>query len=254
VRALWLPEVLGDAGLNFELYPGWQSRGAEFSDIKGVIGHHTGAGSRAALRDLIAKGRSDLPGPLSQLFLDDTGKFTVIASGKSNHAGPGRWKGIISGNSNFIGIEAMNAGTKTDLWEPAQYDAYLRGTAAILKYVNAEEDMFAGHKEWALPVGRKVDPTFDMTMARAGVAILLRDPIWVPSSVISPTTEDPAYSMLQRGAFGPSVRMLQKILGIKVDGDFGPATETAVKTYQQSHGLNADGKVGPATWAILRAK
>ena len=36
-----------------------------------------------------------------------------------------------------------------------------------------------------------------------------------------------------------------------VDGDFGRATEAAVKSFQSDHRLTVDGICGPATWAEL---
>ena len=60
--------------------------------------------------------------------------------------------------------------------------------------------------------------------------------------------------VLKKGSTGPEVEELQKILGIKVDGDFGPATELAVMRYQGQNSLTPDGIVGPKTWAKMTSK
>ena len=64
------------------------------------------------------------------------------------------------------------------------------------------------------------------------------------------------HPMLERGAEGRSVRVLQEALveagyEIDVDGDFGRATEQAVLAFQEANDLDVDGVVGPNTWAAL---
>ena len=44
-----------------------------------------------------------------------------------------------------------------------------------------------------------------------------------------------------------TIRLMQERLGIPADGQFGPATERALKAYQSHHGLVVDGILGPAT-------
>lgn len=57
--------------------------------------------------------------------------------------------------------------------------------------------------------------------------------------------------VLRMGDTGEEVKVLQKALGIKEDGDFGPATKAAVVAFQTKHRLYADGIVGRNTWAKL---
>lgn len=65
---------------------------------------------------------------------------------------------------------------------------------------------------------------------------------------------------LRRGNQGDEVADLQMLLNSKygydleVDGNFGKATESAVKDFQKKHGLTADGVVGPKTWKALGVK
>src|SRR5215210_8914862 len=134
----WLADVLVQAGLNVAEEPGWKNRGrAEVGPIRGVMCHHTAGGAQGNMPSLriIRDGRPDLPGPLSQLGLGRDGTYYVIAAGRCNHAGKGIWKGLVNGNSNFIGIEAENTGSSNDFpWPAVQLDAYHRGVAAILKH------------------------------------------------------------------------------------------------------------------------
>jgi putative chitinase len=48
-------------------------------------------------------------------------------------------------------------------------------------------------------------------------------------------------TVLRRGSKGPEVTRLQTALGIRTDGDFGPATENALRQWQRGAGLNANG-------------
>lgn len=170
--ATWLPKVLRLAGLKVVEYPGWETRGVGEIYPKFVICHHTAgpAGRTAQFEiDLIAQGRPDLSGPLSQMFLARDGTYYVIAAGAGHHAGKGKWKGIANGNTYAIGIEAENDG-KGEVWPQVQMDAYAKGVAWILEHLGRDEQYVCGHKEYALPKGRKPDPNFDMDVFRNRVA------------------------------------------------------------------------------------
>jgi hypothetical protein len=75
----------------------------------------------------------------------------------------------------------------------------------------------------------------------------------VVSSVAPASAAKPRLvGMLRRGSTGANVRYLQTALGgLKVDGQFGPITDRAVRAFQAARGLKVDGIVGPITWAAL---
>ena len=69
-----------------------------------------------------------------------------------------------------------------------------------------------------------------------------------------------ALASFQRGDYGQEVLSIQKRLvelnySIKsIDGDFGPETENAVRSFQTDRGLEVDGIVGSATYRALMNK
>ena len=82
-----------------------------------------------------------------------------------------------------------------------------------------------------------------------------------PEPTEAPVTPTPTPPSLQRGFKGSdAVRAVQKRLkelgyySGSADGDFGPATEAAVKAFQRANGLKDDGKVGKQTLAKMNAK
>lgn len=77
------------------------------------------------------------------------------------------------------------------------------------------------------------------------------------ASFFSKPLPPPAWPVLRQGASGTAVVTLQTRLeawgfrSVAADGNFGPATLAAVKSFQAAHSLVADGVVGALTWAAL---
>ena len=95
--------------------------------------------------------------------------------------------------------------------------------------------------------------------APATIAVVTATPS--PTRTITPVTPSPTPVSLQMGFKGSNeVRALQrrlKALGYyngSIDGDFGAATEKAVREFQKANGLTADGKAGTKTMAKLNSK
>jgi len=253
----WLPEVLAKAGLKVAEQPGWLTRGrGEMGIVKGVMCHHTASGARTGNMPGLAgltngtrrKDGSVLAGPLAQLGLGRDGTFYVIAAGRANHAGAGVFRGITTGNSSFIGIEAENSGFEDDKWPDVQMDAYRRGVAALLARIGANANMCCAHKEYA-PARKPVDPRFDMDDFRARVAAIMAGTGTIRPLI--PATDPGGRPTLRRGGRGEPVKVVQRKVGTEDDGIFGPDTEARVRAFQREKGLVADGIVGPRTWAEI---
>ena len=196
-RALWIADVCRDWGLDVVEVDGWRTRGSTDFAPRALVAHHTAgpaAGDYPSLR-IVRDGRSDLPGPLSQVGLGRTGRVYVVAAGRANHAG-GRydvgWRGV-RGNRERMGIEAESVGTRDD-WTPEQRRAYPLLCAALLDGMGVRDArMLCGHRETAT---NKVDPVaWDMDAMRAQVARHLADgPRRVPTVPTVPPPPKPAPS------------------------------------------------------------
>lgn len=99
-------------------------------------------------------------------------------------------------------------------------------------------------------------PDFDCSLAQGGL------PFWDTKPAPPPHPTDWTEKILQElptvkeNDTGRYVRTVQGLCGargheIKVDGDFGPMTRSAVQAVQASAQIGVDGIVGPHTWPVL---
>ncbi|MFN2636925.1 MAG: N-acetylmuramoyl-L-alanine amidase [Gemmatimonadaceae bacterium] len=142
--------------------PGWESRGhGPQPVVKGVVCHHTaGRDDMHVVRD----GRPGLDGPLSQFWLEHTGRIFVVAAGLCWHNAPSTSPNHT--NSNSLGIEAENDGRSP--WPEVQLDSYRRLCAAICEEFKLPASAVKGHKEVNTA---KPDPhSINMNAFRADVA------------------------------------------------------------------------------------
>ncbi|HEY0640313.1 MAG TPA: peptidoglycan-binding protein [Pseudonocardiaceae bacterium] len=94
------------------------------------------------------------------------------------------------------------------------------------------------------------------TQTRSAVVTFQQRNGLVADGVVGPQTWPVLVTELRQGMSGNHVRAGQVALnqhgyGLAVDGQFGPATDAAVRNFQQRRGLLVDGLVGPATWREL---
>lgn len=167
-----LADACRKSGLKVVEVDGWKGRGhGPMSSVDTIACHHTATSAKAAGNypslGIVRDGRSDLPGPLAQLGLGRDGTVYVIAAGVCYHAGATFEKR--QDNWHAIGIEAEHDGLSP--WPAAQQNAYIRLCAALCEHYGLAADRVLGHKEIATPLGRKVDPNFDMPAFRRDVAL-----------------------------------------------------------------------------------
>lgn len=179
---VWLADVLRAEGLRCDIAEGAFDRGhGDMGDIWGVLCHHTGS-NNASWQSIAYHPTLGLA---SQLYLSQEGVYTLCGVGVAWHAGEGSWPGVgtNNGNQRLIGIEAANDGggkpgkPHRSSWPDKQYNAYVRGVAAILRKLGYKSERAIAHKEWAGATQGKWDPgAITMDLFRADVAAKLKPP------------------------------------------------------------------------------
>ncbi len=183
-----LPRLYRAAGLTVVLIDGWETRGgSNYGPWFGCLHHHTAGriSSRTLTPSLniCINGRTGLAGPLCNVYVGRDKKIYMVAAERANHSGIGDLPGIAAntGNGRLVGFEIENNGVG-ESWD------YLKPTLDTLfavtnDYLGVPRRNLWGHKEYALPAGRKSDPhPFSMGAERDRVAAW-RPPGSVPNFI-----------------------------------------------------------------------
>lgn len=106
--------------------------------------------------------------------------------------------------------------------------------------------------EHHLPVDGVVGPKMWEALGYPAMKEVSEAPAWVGATARKPRLAATTTSTASHvSSVQHPVRLLQRLLGVAVDGEFGPDTLAAVESLQRAHGLEANGIVGPRTWAAL---
>ena len=166
--AIWLhslPDVLRDAGLQVDTFPGWELRARSsggYDKVLAVQCHHT-ASDASPESDMAWMWENSPDEPIGALHLARDGRYTVGCAGATNTSGKGgpltTSGGVIpldSANRYVISIEAANNGVG-EAWPWVQQDAYLRGVRALVRAYGLTfgRGDVSSHEEWT---SRKIDP------------------------------------------------------------------------------------------------
>jgi len=149
--------------------PNFDSRNG--ADIDAIVLHHTGTnngkGDLNHMRNPAAK-------VSAHYMIDNDGKIYQLVDDKKRawHAGPSQLHGKATDvNGRSIGIEIVNDGSGKTPFTDAQYKALIQLTGFLKQEYKVPMENIVGHKDVAVPKGRKSDPAanFDWSRVRKGI-------------------------------------------------------------------------------------
>ncbi len=142
--------------------------------------------------------------------------------------------------------EAARDLSEREPWDLSLGRSRARRRATKLRFVPASSR--ARRLSLGALVALSAGPAAALLDSGGGVAVAGAAPVG-----LDPITTTTHQIVLSAGSEGRQVRLLQRALGIAVDGVYGPETEVAVRRFQSTRGLTVDGIVGAHTSHALAA-
>lgn len=175
----------GVSKVSIELVAGRGSGGWSDDRFVATLGHHIlsrRSQGMTPLLSLVKKGRANLPGPLCNGYGGWDEVARIVCMGWANHPGQGGpvtvEAGVIPANNGrpyLFGWE-FEGGILASDWTDSFREFMGRCHAGTLAWLGRTEKSHLEHKDWARPIGRKVDRLgYDLASARREAATYLGD-------------------------------------------------------------------------------
>ncbi|WP_375759589.1 N-acetylmuramoyl-L-alanine amidase [Corallococcus exercitus] len=141
------------------------------ADIDAIVLHHTGTNKGSADMAWMRNPDSKVS---AHYMLDRDGKIYQLVgdSKRAWHAGKGELHGVPTDvNARSIGIEIVNDGSGKTAFTDAQYKSLTQLVGYLKQEYKVPANNIVGHKDVAVPKGRKDDPAanFDWARLRKGI-------------------------------------------------------------------------------------
>jgi len=143
--------------------PNFNSR--QGNQIEMIVVHHTAIPTTEETVRLFLDSNSRVS---AHYVLGKDGKVIHMVRDEDRawHAGVSRWKGIDNCNDYSIGIEIVNRGDGNDPFTSEQYYTLTELVGRLVSEYGIKKDMVVGHRDIALPPGRKIDPADNFDWSR----------------------------------------------------------------------------------------
>jgi len=145
-------------------------------------------------------------------------------------------------------IAIVLAGLRKEKFTKAQHDA-LKNLCSEIDRSYAHEVSFHGHCEVASKACPVIDYKTTLQLDEFGSLGLEESRDFVLDNILSSNFEE--LPNLQTGSRGQSVKFLQELLFIKIDGIFGAITARAVRAFKKEHNLYPSDIVQSHVWKLL---
>ena len=213
-------------------------------------GHMAYAGSNDMYRNACAYLETIENAKAKGKLVPGVGLFIVEAVSNST---PAKYRGDGLGDATHVGYYVGEKALQdTDKNGKTRWCNTVHSSASRQRVVGGTTSGGWTHVGWfkALDYGQAIgisDDSKEKETGNPGAAVIAEKPA---------VTVVADFYTVKQGCKGGAVRRLQTWLNdlgavLQTDGEFGPATDTAVRSFQQAHGLVVDGIVGRNTWTAL---